>query len=123
MKQLTASQKAMIRKYVLNSLSFDIESGSEQDQIKELKNRFESEYWYDSNKKRYQNDKVQGLKNWLQGLPSGVNIDFTYYDIEQRLKDLGIITETTRESTIEKYVSEWWDLVASFYAGLIVNLR
>lgn len=123
MKQLTASQKAMIRKYVLNSLSFDIESGSEQDQIKELKNRFESEYWYDSNKKRYQNDKVQGLKNWLQGLPSGVNIDFTYYDIEKRLKDLGIITETTRESTIEKYVSEWWDLVAPFYAGLIVNLR
>lgn len=123
MKQLTASQKAMIRDYVLNSLSFDIESGSEQDQIKELKNRFESEYWYDSNKKRYQNDKVQGLKNWLQGLPSGVNIDFTYYDIEQRLKDLGIITETTRESTIEKYVSEWWDLVAPFYAGLIVNLR
>lgn len=123
MKQLTASQKAMIRKYVLNSLSFDLESGSEQDQIKELKNRFESEYWYDSNKKRYQNDKVQGLKNWLQGLPSGVNIDFTYYDIEQRLKDLGIITETTRESTIEKYVSEWWDLVASFYAGLIVNLK
>lgn len=123
MKQLTASQKAMIREYVLNSLSFDIESGSEQDQIKELKNRFESEYWYDSNKKRYQNDKVQGLKNWLQGLPSGVNIDFTYYDIEQRLKDLGIITETTRESTIEKYVSEWWDLVAPFYAGLIVNLK
>lgn len=123
MKQLTASQKAMIRKYVLNSLSFDLESGSEQDQIKELKNRFESEYWYDSNKKRYQNDKVQGLKNWLQGLPSGVNIDFTYYDIEQRLKDLGIITETTRESTIEKYVSEWWDLVAPFYAGLIVNLK
>lgn len=123
MKQLTASQKAMIREYVLNSLSFDIESGSEQDQIKELKNRFESEYWYDSNKKRYQNDKVQGLKNWLQGLPSGVNIDFTYYDIEQRLKDLGIITETTRESTIEKYVSEWWDLIAPFYAGLIVNLK
>ena len=123
MKQLTASQKAMIREYVLNSLSFDIESGSEQDQIKELKNRFESEYWYDSNKKRYQNDKVQGLKNWLQGLPSGVNIDFTYYDIEQRLKDLGIITETTRESTIEKYISEWWDLVAPFYAGLIVNLK
>ncbi|WP_115447753.1 hypothetical protein [Escherichia coli] len=123
MKQLTASQKAMIRKYVLNSLSFDIESGSEQDQIKELKNRFESEYWFDSNKKRYQNDKVQGLKNWLQGLPSGVNIDFTYYDIEQRLKDLGIITETTRESTIEKYVSEWWDLIAPFYAGLIVNLK
>lgn len=123
MKQLTASKKAMIRKYVLNSLSFDIESGSEQDQIKELKNRFESEFWYDSNKKRYQNDKVQGVKNWLQGLPSGVNIDFTYYDIEQRLKDLGIITETTRESTIEKYVSEWWDLVAPFYAGLIVNLR
>lgn len=123
MKQLTASQKAMIREYVLNSLSFDIESGSEQDQIKELKNRFESEYWYNSNKKRYQNDKVQGLKNWLQGLPSGVNIDFTYYDIEQRLKDLGIITETTRESTIEKYVSEWWDLIAPFYAGLIVNLK
>lgn len=123
MKQLTASQKAMIREYVLNSLSFDIESGSEQDQIKELKNRFESEYWYDSNKKRYQNDKVQGLKNWLQGLPSGVNIDFTYYDIAQRLKDLGIITEATTESTVEKYVSEWWDLVAPFYAGLIVNLK
>ena len=123
MKQLTASQKAMFRKYVLNSLSFDIESGSEQDQIKELKNRFESEYWYNSNKKRYQNDKVQGLKNWLQGLPSGVNIDFTYYDIEQRLKDLGIITEMTRERTIEKYISEWWDLVAPFYAGLIVNLK
>lgn len=123
MKQLTASQKTMIREYVLNSLSFDLESDLKQDQIKELKNRFESEFWYDSNKKRYQNDKVQGLKNWLQGLPSGVNIDFTYYDIEQRLKDLGIITETTRESTIEKYVSEWWDLVASFYAGLIVNLK
>lgn len=123
MKQLTTHQKTMIREYVLNSLSFDIESGSEQDQIKELKNRFESEYWYNSNKKRYQNDKVQGLKNWLQGLPSGVNIDFTYYDIAQRLKDLGIITEATRESTVEKYVSEWWDLVAPFYAGLIVNLK
>lgn len=123
MKQLTTHQKTMICEYVLNSLSFDIESGSEQDQIKELKNRFESEYWYNSNKKRYQNDKVQGLKNWLQGLPSGVNIDFTYYDIEKRLKDLGIITEATSESTVEKYVSEWWDLVAPFYAGLIVNLK
>lgn len=123
MKQLTASQKAMIREYVLDSLSFDLESNLKQDQIKELKNRFESEYWYNSNKKRYQNDKVQGLKNWLQGLPSGVDIDFTYYDIEKRLKDLGIITEMTRESTIEKYISEWWDLVAPFYAGLIVNLK
>ena len=123
MKQLTTHQKTMIREYVLNSLSFDIESGSEQDQIKELKNRFESEYWYDSNKKRYQNDKVQGIKNWLQGLPNGVEIDFTYYDIAQRLKDLGIITEATRESTVGKYVSEWWDLVAPFYAGLIVNLK
>lgn len=123
MKQLTASQKAMIREYVLDSLSFDLESDLKQDQIKELKNRFESEYWFDSNKKRYQNDKVQGLKNWLQGLPSGVNIDFTYYDIEQRLKDFGVITETTRENTIEKYVSEWWDLIAPFYAGLIVNLK
>ncbi|UDW09867.1 hypothetical protein [Escherichia coli] len=123
MKQLTASQKTMIREYVLNSLSFDLESDLKQDQIQELKNRFESEYWYDSNKKRYQNDKVQGLKNWLQGLPSGVDIDFTYYDIEQRLKDFGIITDTTRESTIEKYVSEWWDLVAPFYVGLIVNLK
>lgn len=123
MKQLTASQKTMIREYVLNSLSFDLESDLKQDQVKELKNRFESEYWYDSNKKRYQNDKVQGLKNWLQGLPSGVDIDFTYYDIEQRLKNFGIITDTTRESTIEKYISEWWDLVAPFYAGLIVNLK
>ena len=123
MKQLTAHQKTMIREYVLNSLSFDIESDLKQDQIKELKNRFESEYWHDSNKKRYQNDKVQGLKNWLQGLPSGVDIDFTYYDIEKRLKNFGIITETTRESTIEKYISEWWDLVAPFYAGLIVNLK
>lgn len=123
MKQLTASQKTMIREYVLNSLSFDLESDLKQDQVKELKNRFESEYWYDSNKKRYQNDKVQGLKNWLQGLPSGVDIDFTYYDIEQRLKNFGIITDTTRESTVEKYVSEWWDLVAPFYAGLIVNLK
>ncbi|WP_105468701.1 hypothetical protein [Escherichia coli] len=123
MKQLTASQKTMIREYVLNSLSFDLESDLKQDQIQELKNRFESEYWYDSNKKRYQNDKVQGLKNWLQGLPSGVDIDFTYYDIEQRLKDFGIIADTTRESTIEKYVSEWWDLVAPFYVCLIVNLK
>lgn len=123
MKQLTAFQKTMIREYVLNSLSFDLESDLKQDQVKELKNRFESEYWHDSNKKRYQNDKVQGLKNWLQGLPSGVNIDFTYYDIAQRLKDLGIITEATRESTVEKYVSEWWDLVAPFYAGLIVSLK
>ena len=123
MKQLTASQKTMIREYVLNSLSFDLESNLKQDQVKELKNRFESEYWYDSNKKRYQNDKIQGLKNWLQGLPSGVDIDFTYYDIEQRLKNFGIITDTTRESTIEKYISEWWDLVAPFYAGLIVNLK
>ena len=123
MKQLTTHQKTMIREYVLNSLSFDLESNLKQDQVKELKNRFESEYWYNNNKKRYQNDKVQGIKNWLQGLPSGVEIDFTYYDIAQRLKDLGIITETTRESTIEKYVSEWWDLIAPFYAGLIVNLK
>lgn len=123
MKQLTTHQKTMIREYVFNSLSFDLESDLKQDQVKELKNRFESEYWYDSNKKRYQNDKVQGLKNWLQGLPSGVDIDFTYYDIEKRLKNFGIITETTRESTIEKYISEWWDLVAPFYAGLIVNLK
>ena len=57
-----------------------------------------------------------GISEWLRGLPSVCSVPFTYYDIEQWLRDNGVLVESSSERKVGKALDEYWYKVA-----LIIN--
>lgn len=51
------------------------------------------------------------LKNYLQGLPSSINIAFEYSEITQKLQDWNFINSKTSQSKVDKLVSNWFGVM------------
>ena len=50
------------------------------------------------------------LREWLQGLPSAINIAFSYYDIAVTGKSIGYCKDARSES---RFINNWWTILAS----------
>lgn len=46
------------------------------------------------------------LREWLQGLPSAINVAFNYCDIAETGKKMGYCKDARSES---RFVNSWWD--------------
>lgn len=116
MKRINKAMANLIRDYVVDSLNFeDMEHDSDAE---ELKARFEAEHFDGYYIRRFNGDRVKAMADWLAGLPSGVDIDFCNDDILNRLREFGIIDEKTKEDTKDRYIEEWFELLARFYVEL-----
>lgn len=105
-----------IKGYILASIDYGITG--EKEKIAELMRRFESEYWYPDNQKRYNGSIVRALTSWLQGLPSDINIAFEYWEIDQLLTTWGYIKPNSSDNKIEKERVNYW----LYIAGSIVAM-
>jgi hypothetical protein len=97
-----------IQKYLLESINFDgfedLELNNSQ-KIDYLFNEFESTSNYKYNLQRYPNLQER-LKNWIQGLPSCLDIAFTNYDIlelSKKLHSVDELTEKQEDTILENY--------------------
>lgn len=70
--------------------------------------QFDIEFNYDYNKKRYPNEQER-LANYLQGLPSCINIAFSDYDIKQLGKSWGYCKT---EKKAAEFVGRWFSVMA-----------
>lgn len=78
--------KARIGAYLLDCIDVDNkEDATPKEKIEDFFKRFNSEFNYDYNAKRFPN-RQERVSNYLQGLPIG--IDYTYFDILQVAKKL-----------------------------------
>jgi hypothetical protein len=97
-----------IQNYLLNSIEFDgmenVELSNRQ-KIEYFFNEFENHANYKYNLQRFPNIQER-LKNWLQGLPSCINIVFSNYDILQLAKNLHNVesfTEKQEDTIVQNY--------------------
>ena len=104
-----ANYKPLVRSYVLSVLSdedHNIDQPTEQQLFTYAKDRFFSEYGWAVKRLGLQG----AIKEWLLGLAIG--IDYTYFDIEQRLKSWGIVNGNETEKQLDKKLEQYWDRVA-----------
>lgn len=97
--------------YILNAIngeSYDYSFNSNKDKIEFFFKTFRNEYGFLI--ERYGLQKA--LTEYLQGLPSTLNIAFYYWEIREKLLNFGFITENTSEKYIEYLEQNWFKLLA-----------
>ena len=112
--------KPAITSYILECLS-DEDHGLDNPTDTQLwayvNNRFMSEYGYLVGRVGLQN----AIREWLMGL--AINVDYTYCDIEQRLKDWGVLSGNESENKLDKEVDLDWSRQASVIAQNISKIK
>jgi hypothetical protein len=107
--------KAKINQYILNAIDgegYEREPQTEQQKLLFLATTFKSEYCYPQNFVIHHT--VQNiLAEWISGLPSCFNIDFSYADILKAAKSFGNLPETMTEKQEDKIIANWFNFIAS----------
>jgi hypothetical protein len=68
---------------------------------------YQKEYaWYE---KQYNCSLSTALKEWLQGLPTACSLPYTYYDIEQLIRQ---VEPDATDKRIEQLTERYWDFMA-----------
>lgn len=107
--------KTAIENYILNAIDgegYEREPETEQQKMLFLATTFKSEYCYP------QNFAIHGtvqniLAEWIAGLPSCFNIDFSYSDILKTAKSFGNLPETMTVKQEDKILSNWFNFIAA----------
>ncbi len=118
----TTSKKYLnnIQNYILDSIDsegYDIKTETPTEKLQFLFDCFEVEFNYKNNKLRYPNFQNR-FANWLQGLPSAINIPHQYnkiLELSKILFEVYTLTEKQKETIIKNY----W----SFMAFHIIKLK
>ena len=96
----------MIRQYILDCIEEGLEGEdltTEQAKIKYLRDRFNSEYGWMIQRV----GKIKACREWLLGL--ALMVDYSYYDIEKRLKSWEVIDGSESEKKLDAELDLYWD--------------
>lgn len=111
-----------IKTYILAAINFEGENGetfnTEEEKIRELMRRFNSEYWYYENQVYYNGSMIKAMGSWLQGLPSDINHAYYYNEIDSLLIEWGYLKTTSRDSTIDRERDNYW----LYLAGALISI-
>lgn len=95
--------------FVLTSIDAD-ENATNREKINHFFDCYNSEFNHDYNKRYYPNEQER-IKNYLQGLPSCINIPFYNWDILELYKELnGIKTLSSKKE--ESVLKNYWGKIA-----------
>lgn len=92
-------------------------SGSKEAKLKKVFKAFEIEYWFANNQRRYKGNIVNGFAGWLSGLPSGIDIPFSYHDIRQTAIKKGFVAKTASERVLSNFEQKWFYMIASAFVS------
>lgn len=114
MKNLLNYQKHYpVRVYCLSVINFDEAEASETAQVAAFREAFSNEFWDPRNRAYYRNDIVKAMRDYLQGLPTGLGIAFENYRIVELMKSWNL----------EPDIDEYWRLIACAYTDIYRNYR
>ena len=102
--------------YILDSIDCE---GTTQEKIDFVRECFNSEYGWRVD----QVGEVRALIDWLQGLPSAVNIAFYNDDIVSLAKAWGSIPEDATEKQEDKILENYWNFIANKLSQLMHGYR
>ncbi len=117
-KPVTAENRStfdsIVKSYIIDCIdssdrSLEKEPVTAFEKVQFLKKCFESEYGYEA--KRV--GQVKAMINWLQGLPSCINIEFANYKILQLAKSWGSLPEKATENEEDRILNNYWNLMAN----------
>ena len=109
-----------IQNYILDSIDgegYDIKTETPTEKLEFLFDCFEVEFNYKNNKLRYPNLQDR-FANWLQGLPSAIDLPHQNYKILELSKNL-LEVENLGEELENKIINNYW----SFMAFHIIKLK
>ena len=109
-----------IQSYILDSIDsegYDIKTETPTEKLDFLFDCFEVEFNYKNNQLRYPNFQDR-FANWLQGLPSVINLPYQEYEILQLSKILFEVYTLTKKQK-ETIINNYW----SFMAFQIIKLK
>lgn len=95
--------------YILDSVysdEIDCEKMTDKERIGFLLDTFFDEIYKNDRRRMCTFDL---LREWLQGLPSAINIAFSYYDISLTGKSMGYCKDARSE---ERFINNWWGILA-----------
>lgn len=112
--------KPAITSYILECLSDEdhgLDSPTDTELWVYINNRFMSEYGFMVKRVGLQN----AIREWLIGL--AISVDYTYYNIEQRLKAWGVLSGNESENKLDKELDLYWSRLASVIAQNIRKIK
>ena len=96
--------KIKVQGYIIERLDSDSDYAQElKDQLQNTVNEFKS--WYNDYEKRRNPNKYKAFGDFLSGLPSCLNIEFTYYDVRNTM--IKWIEQTEKESNKYDDMQVW----------------
>ena len=120
MKNTETANKA--KRYIIDSIDaseYGKELKNDNEKIEFLRDTFQSEYGF-----AIQRYGIQGaIKEWLQGLPSCINIAFYNYDILILAREWGSLKEGATEKQEDKILDNYWNYIASKICVLFNTLK
>tara|TARA_R100000388_G_scaffold94992_2_gene84889 strand:+ start:2098 stop:2469 length:372 start_codon:yes stop_codon:yes gene_type:complete len=109
-----------IQTYLLNSIDgteYGIKTDTPKEKLDFLFDCFETEFNFENNQLRYPNFQNR-FANWLQCLPSAINIPHQYNKILELCKNL-LEVDTLSEKLEDQIIKNYW----SFMAYHIIKLK
>ncbi len=103
-----------IRVYCLSVINFDEVPADEASQVAAFREAFNNEFWDPRNRAYYRNDIVKAMRDYLQGLPTGLGIAFENYRIMELMEGWRLQTDG---------VEAYWNLIAMAYADIYRNYK
>lgn len=103
-----------VRAYCLGLINYEDAAADEAAQVAAFREAFNNEFWDPRNRAYYRNDIVKAMRDYLQGLPTGLGIAFENYRIVELMKSWGLL---------EPDVDEYWRLIACAYVDIYRNYR
>ncbi|HPS30200.1 MAG TPA: hypothetical protein PLZ43_08090 [bacterium] len=104
----------IVKSYIvscIDSSDRDLEKEPETpfSKVQFLKTCFESEYGHEIKRSGH----LKAMINWLQGLPSCLNIEFANYRILELAKSWGSLPENPTENEEDRILDNYWNLMAN----------
>lgn len=102
-----------VRAYCLGLINYEDAKADEASQLEAFRKAFECEFWDLPNREYYRNDIVKAMRDYLQGLPTGLPIAFENYRIVELMEGWNLKPD----------VDEYWRLIACAYVDIYRNYR
>ena len=108
------TKSQLINSYILNAINgegYGKILNTDAEKLQFLVETFNNEYSFPDNLKRYPNNQDR-LKNWIMGLPSSFNIDFSYIDMIRVSTELNLLPIDATSKQKDKITGNWFNLIA-----------
>lgn len=107
--------RQLAQQYILDAINsdvYDVTTKTDKEKLQFLYDTFKKEFCYEQNLQRY-GSEYNCFKEWIPGLPSQFNIEWTNYEIIKLAKKWGSIPENATEQQEDKIIENYWNFITS----------